>query len=60
MSTADVIGEEQAWVAAMPEPLRAPALKLNDAVVEPIMKKCARALCRIVTFCQLIAQGSQG
>jgi hypothetical protein len=39
MSAADVIGEEQAWVTAMPEPLRAPAQKLNAAVVEPIMNK---------------------
>jgi hypothetical protein len=39
MSAADVIGEEQAWVTAMPEALRAPAQKLNATVVEPIMNK---------------------
>lgn len=42
MSAPDAIGEEQAWVTAMPEALRGPALQLNAAVVEPIMNRCLR------------------
>ncbi len=39
MSAADVIGEEQAWVMAMPEPLRGVAQSVNKAAVEPILNK---------------------
>ncbi len=39
MSAADAIGEEDAWVAAMPQALRGPAQQINAAVVEPVMKK---------------------
>ena len=66
MSAADVIGEEQAWVSAMPEALRGPAQSLNKAVVEPVMNKCVRApsaACRTARCphdSQMVQSGTEG
>jgi hypothetical protein len=59
MSAADVIGEEQAWVTAMPEALRGPAQSLNKAVVEPAMNKCVHALDCLV-HCPPLTQLADG